>query len=434
MITKVKLILPIKSLSNETIEKAVNACLHLQNQTSNETLEVYSNDESSLDYLNVNFLKPKSFKLEGFEYIVCIYGYDIPPIEGYTSIPDGHFFWLNNNFQITTPDGKYNEALTPGNKTHFFNKALPNDVAAFGYFPYIDLIRDQRLRPISSLGYRNKENPLSFKKNINSERIIIILGGSTAQGTHVNYEETFGFLLEQHLNNHLKSKYKFKVLNFAMSGHLVTDEFITFFSFCEHFNPDLVITFDGLNDLFNGSVNDPYLINEWMYSYRHQLEERAIFFNGPNNNLAENEVNRNLKIKNEINIVVDTYLYRLRQLHSYFKARNIKSIGCLQPHIYSKKALSRDEQEFISKNDNNPNRSDVAKVFDLKLIPQLYDNVSKKFKKLNFDTLNFHTLFRNLDEGTSVFFDRVHFNDNGEKFIANLLFDYIKKNRITLDE
>ena len=427
MIEKVKLILPNIKLKDSFYKRAFNVCLSLFEDKSKIDLQVYLDFEITFNNDDIIFLEPKNFILEGFEHVVCIHGYDIPPIQNFTKIKEGHFFWINRDFQITTPDGKYNEILTPGNQAHYFNKALPNEVAAFGYFPYLDLSRDQRLRPINPLGHRNSGIPLSYKERSNFDKVIIILGGSTAQGVHVNYEETFGFQLENLLNNLSGLKYNYKVLNFAVSGHIVTDEFITFFSFCDHFNPDLVITFDGLNDLFNGCVNDPYLINEWMYAYRYQNEERAQFFNGDNNSLEESEIKRNLKVKNEMNIVINSYLFRLKQLHTYFKGRNIPSIACLQPHLFSKKELSIEEQEFLEKTEKNQDKSDVSVIYKLEILPKLIEKTSKKFSELPFKTLDFHKLFKVFGHEITLFRDRVHFNPDGEKIVADNLIDHVKK-------
>ena len=211
MIEKVKLILPNIKLKDSFYKRAFNVCLSLFEDKSKIDLQVYLDFEITFNNDDIIFLEPKNFILEGFEHVVCIHGYDIPPIQNFTKIKEGHFFWINRDFQITTPDGKYNEILTPGNQAHYFNKALPNEVAAFGYFPYLDLSRDQRLRPINPLGHRNSGIPLSYKERSNFDKVIIILGGSTAQGVHVNYEETFGFQLENLLNNLSGLKYNYKV-------------------------------------------------------------------------------------------------------------------------------------------------------------------------------------------------------------------------------
>ncbi|MBL19931.1 MAG: hypothetical protein CMC82_08975 [Flavobacteriaceae bacterium] len=425
MIEKVKLILPNIRLQASFYKRSINVCLSLFEDKLKIDLQVYSNFEITFDNDDVVFLESENFILEGFEHVVCIYGYDIPPIENFTKIKEEHFFWLNNNFQITTPNGKFHPKLTPNINKHFFNNILPNEVSAFGYFPYIDIMRDQRLKPINSFGFRIDERISENNNKTTKEKIIVILGGSTAQGINVNFQETFGYLLEKKLNQNLKTNFKFKILNFALSGQIVTDEFITFFSFCEKYTPDLVITFDGLNDFINGCFNDPYLMNNWMFAYKYQHEERALFFNRFQNEVKKIGNDYEFKIKNEINVVVDSYLYRLNQLHTYIKAKNIKSLICLQPYINSKKELSNKEISFLEESDQAESMSPLLPVIKL-IFPKLYKNVQEKFEKLQFEKINFHKLFRIYGKEIDLFSDRVHFSQGGEKIVAEKLFLKLK--------
>lgn len=433
MVDKVKLIFPKDKITAEDVIRSIESTYRFFLYINAKKFEVYtdhdylikSNKFSATMNNNIQIYESTDFLLENSEYVIYLYGYDLPPIQNYVNIKEENLFLLNNNFQITTTNGKYHPKLTPDVKKHFFNESLPNEITAFGYFPYIDIMRDQRLRPINSLGFRIDENLLEDKNKIKKEKIIIILGGSTAQGINVNFHETFGNLLEKKLNQSFDMNLQFKVLNFALSGQIVTDEFITFFSFCEKYNPDLVITFDGLNDFINGCFNDPYLMNNWMFSYKYQHEQRALFFNGAQNELQKNFKDYKLKIKNEINIVVDSYLYRLNQLHTYVKAKNIRSLLCLQPYINSKKELSNKEISLLEKYDQDESMFPLLPVIK-SIFPKLYENVQEKFEKLQFEKINFHEIFRNYGKEIDLFSDRIHFSTGGEKIVAEKLFLKLK--------
>ena len=226
--------------------------------------EIYSSKIYDVNNFKNHFKQTSEYKLENDALNLFISGEEIPPITGYTNIERDNYFLINENFQITTPDGLYNKYLTPKLDEHIFSKFLDNSVASFGYFPYLDLIRDQRLRPINSLGFRIAHDINQLVENRQKYKIIVILGGSVAQGVCVNFKDTFCYKLEKFFK---QTNQYIHVLNFAMSGQIVTDEF-TFIFYCERLSPDLVISFDGFNDLFNSQVSDPYLLNEWNFSYK----------------------------------------------------------------------------------------------------------------------------------------------------------------------
>ena len=137
------------------------------------------------------------------------------------------------------------------------------ECSTHGYFPYLPLLREQRLRPIDPFGHRIAGDFTQLIGRGPDHIVVAVFGGSAAQGVNVIFEETFGHKLENVLNRRLGNGggARFTVLNFSISGHLVTDELLTYIIHGDRLRPEVVISFDGWNDLANGAVNDPYLVN-----------------------------------------------------------------------------------------------------------------------------------------------------------------------------
>ena len=337
-------------------------------------------------------------------------------------IPEGRLFWLNEKCQITTIDGKSSPYLDISPNDHIFQKLLPDQVSSIGSFPYGSISSDQRLLPLNSMGHRIHRDLNAISERPDHHKVVAIFGGSAAQSIYATYTGMFSNLLENKLNKHFEY-FKYTVLNFAISGHLVTDEFFHYLFFCDQLSPDLVITFDGWNDLSNGLVNDSYLINKFKFIYQYQEEDKAAFlneYNGLESLTSENEM---ITPKNTPSAVIDAYLFRLSQFKQYVTSKNIKFLSCLQPTIFSKGRRSKVEIEKLNNNNNNAKLIDI---FDVRL-PNVFNQIGETSSGMDF--FNLHKLFEKYGDET-LFEDRVHFNQNGEDVIADLLFNEVLKRKL----
>ena len=419
MIFKVKLILPLLQISPWEQRSAVKAALSLIDKSCfTPNFAAYSATKPNLGEFQ-NYYRPiDKFNIEGDEIVVAIYGKEMPQVH-LSALQQGHFFWINDSQQITTPDGKYDEKLTPGVKRHIFSRLLANEVSAFGDFPYIQTMLDQRFRPITPLGHRIKT---SFDFNLprpNGEHIIAIFGGSTAQGVNVRYDDTFGHQLEALLNAHSASGKGYTVLNFALSGQMLTDEMLSYLFFCDRLRPDTVISLNGLNDLTNTLMSDPYLVNEWQLSYRYQDEARAAFLNSA----GKNDVPpAQICVKNNPHAVIQCYLHRLEQFASFVHMRGIRFISCLQPTIYSKSAPSPQEESILS--EGKQHILLLHDIFQQKL-PALMDMLKEPLASMPFETIDFHHIFKQYGSESHLFSDSVHFNAHGEEVVAHEIFRHL---------
>lgn len=418
MISKVKLILPLLPISPWEQRSAIKAALSLIDENVAPNFAAYSTVTPNLGEFQHYYRPIDQFNVEGDEIVVAIYGKEMPQVH-LSTLPQGQFFWINDGQQITTPDGKYDEKLTPGVKRHIFSRVLANEVSAFGDFPYIPTMIDQRFRPITPLGHRIKT---SFDFNLprpHGEHIIAIFGGSTAQGVNVRYDDTFGHQLETLLNTHSANGKGYTVLNFALSGQMLTDEILSYLFFCDRLRPDIVITLNGVNDLTNALMSDSYLVNEWQFSYRYQDEARAAFLNSAGKNDAPPE---QIHVKNSPHAVIQCYLQRLEQFASFVHMRGIRFISCLQPTIYSKSALSPLEQSMLSEGKQHIQL--LHDIFQQKL-PTLMDMLREPLAAMPFETIDFHHIFKQYGSESHFFSDSIHFNAHGEEAVAGEIFRHL---------
>ncbi len=98
----------------------------------------------------------------------------------------------------------------------------------------------------NSLGFRTPERP--FEKGANTKRIIT-LGGSTTWDGPTN-DKTWPALLEGKLNDYYQNKnYKIEVINLAIDGAPSVMSLTVLNLIGVEYEPDLVISYDGINDL-----------------------------------------------------------------------------------------------------------------------------------------------------------------------------------------
>jgi lysophospholipase L1-like esterase len=121
----------------------------------------------------------------------------------------------------------------------------------------------------NALGFRGAELP--ERKPPHTLRLAV-LGGATAFGAFVKDEQTFPAVLQELLQRtparasvHASSS-KVEVINAAVPGYVSTQELIALHLKVLPLTPDVVIIFDGLNDIFNfaaGRRNHATKMEEW---------------------------------------------------------------------------------------------------------------------------------------------------------------------------
>lgn len=106
---------------------------------------------------------------------------------------------------------------------------------------------------INGWGFRGKE--ITKEKPANTTRIVV-LGGSAAWGTGATSDATtLSGQLEKRLND-ASSSSRYEVINAGEPGYQTAQEFIAFWDRLLDFSPDVVLTFDGYNDMYAGFTNE----------------------------------------------------------------------------------------------------------------------------------------------------------------------------------
>lgn len=99
----------------------------------------------------------------------------------------------------------------------------------------------------NSLGFRTLERP--YRKPENTKRIITLGGSTTWEGS--TNETTWPAILEEKLNKYYENKgIKVEVLNLAVDAGISEMSLNILNMFGVHYEPDLVISYDGVNDVW----------------------------------------------------------------------------------------------------------------------------------------------------------------------------------------
>lgn len=310
----------------------------------------------------------------------------------------------------------------------------------------------------NSLGFRGRENSALCVK----EKRIIVVGGSCAFGTGLkNDNETFQVMLEK-LNN------KYEVINAGVAGFLSGQELTYIVTELVDYHPDIIIAFDGYNDMFFTWYHDRWFghlrkKNEMGFNY-------SVFFNRVEAQLVDNcrsrerifhsfnrfcntVVNKSLlvmlirekiaRIKKGFHIVqssdskadseenkndyfediVDTYTRNLKKMNDFCHNQGIKLLVVFQPEVGLKSNISSEERRFLS------GWSYLYSNYENEF-PNLYRHFIERSKKVlaekNIDFIDINGYPEFKDNAKTLFKDVVHTNKNGNAVIAKIINQYLE--------
>lgn len=290
--------------------------------------------------------------------------------------------------------------------SYIFNQITSNIEHSFIFFPYGYLVRYNRFNDINEFGFRIKVNQRDIENRKTDHKLVVILGGSAAFSLFSPYENSFSNLLEDRLNKNLINKYS--VLNFSSPSFSVIDSIMTYILHIQRLNPDIVISFDGFNDLFYGYGSNKKFLEEYNIYYNFEYTE---FINAS----IENGFN------NKIEKIIEAYIKNKKLLSNLVNKDGGIFLSVLQPILYSKKELSSIENKLFKMFKNRLYENIYEKI------KNDYDILSKKIGNSFEYCLNLHEIFKKFDDKITLFGDLVHFIDDGEVAVADELFNYIKK-------
>ena len=288
------------------------------------------------------------------------------------------------------------------------------------------------------MGFRGSE--ISSRRDDNRTRLIVV-GGSAAFGYGAKSDaETFEAILEG-LDN------KYEVINAGVVGFLSGQELTYVVTELVDYLPDVVIAYDGWNDLFDSlcvkrrtrgelGFNNTFfdiekrLINNYKRNRSLKRVVRETFFKeyeGVDDRMARENHDSRSKFtpdKKYFDAVVNTYVCNLTKIKDFLSSKNIKFIVVFQPEVSQK--LNRTEEE-----DQNL----VHGICDVKVykkeFPALYrifiERAKESFRKneIDFIDINLEDRFRN--NSTRLFTDVVHTNKDGNEVVAKTIKKYLDK-------
>ncbi|MFP4403902.1 MAG: hypothetical protein ACLFPJ_06120, partial [Candidatus Woesearchaeota archaeon] len=284
----------------------------------------------------------------------------------------------------------------------------------YKYHPYLDFISEMR----------KTDNPC-FDSN-KDYLLIYMYGGSTMWGVSANDDET----IPSYLSNILCSQsINVKIVNFGMLSHISTQEMIKLvLQLRDGQRPDIVIFYDGVNDIASTIPDYPYDIT---YNLFKELKKNNFLkttsnifenleFNSNNyfdfffNNYYGNLYN-NYDEKMIVNESLKFYLNNVKFIKSLENNYNFKSFNYWQPNLVTKKKISEDEFEIFKLNKYNfyLDRYNLSKKILLEI------NLTNK------NIIDLSNIFDNYSD--TIYIDDCHKFPIGNKIIAQRMANDIIK-------
>ena len=292
--------------------------------------------------------------------------------------------------------------------------------------PVLTIIPNQHLTTINinNEGFRGAE--INVLKNNNDYRIIMI-GGSTVFGAGMPNDN---LTIPYQLNKKFEEKYNnVEVINAGISSITSFEELYHFKEKLIHLEPNLVIIYDGANDVHNKITIDPEIPNTdkdnlKMKDFQKYLRSPVVMYRHVVLPIMNSEAVNTLDITDVSTtdssnhnssqipqLIASLWFDHINEFCQISNEKQIKSIVIIQPSLdQDKKSLSDYEYSIYKKN-----------ILDKKI----FDMLIQKSEKLTScsGVYDFTNIFENTD--FSVYLDRVHLNESGNKIIANNIYEKI---------
>ncbi len=276
---------------------------------------------------------------------------------------------------------------------------------------------------INNEGFRGPE--ISKEKLENTYRIFVV-GGSTTFGSGSTSDETTipGYLQKEFDNVNLN--FKVEVINAGKSGSSSWGETQTVKNQLVHYDPDLIIIYDGYNDMVA-----PYtLLRDGTTSnsaYDQFLDKMRVFISFYKTFIVAHKIQESLEkdaIRNGFfenkHFAEDKNLEksliwanRMKEICEFGKSNNFETIVFLQPIMDpEKKPLTESEQNRLVL---------VNKTKTISSEYQHYVDKLDEIKKYCPVAIDLSNIFNGISE--PLFTDRIHLADSGNEIVAKNIFE-----------
>ncbi|MBP2294309.1 SGNH/GDSL hydrolase family protein [Azospirillum rugosum] len=342
--------------------------------------------------------------------------------------PDGflHPLYFDASGRPSTP---ITAAENPHIEQNIFIRMAPRTERGSSYFfPYATYfsLMPSAFGPVNEFGLRLNVDLRSLETRDPDHRVVVVLGGSSAWSPCCLHEEMFPSLLEERLNAHSRDRglgTRFTVLNMALPGNTVLNQIITYVLFCHRLNPDIVLTYDGFNDLANGIQTDPHLLNQHDITYLPEWESWAKALMGAKHvsPLQPTTADEPIRVLNGPEATVRAFLARKRQLMRMVRDAGAAFVWGIQPSWFGKEPSPQEHAMFER----------IRKLWPRALplyaaMPRLYELVRKHQNVPDDGNLvDVHAHFGGYGADATLFVDHAHLTPAGDRIVADLFFTCI---------
>ncbi|HEX4350254.1 MAG TPA: SGNH/GDSL hydrolase family protein, partial [Verrucomicrobiae bacterium] len=278
---------------------------------------------------------------------------------------------------------------------------------------------------INSLQCRS-DKEVSLPKPPGTFRIFII-GGSTAYGSGASSQDkTIGGYLTSILQKELapETKYNYEVFTLATPSWASTQERIIIENKLLDWQPDLVISFSGNNDVHWGMLGRNVL---WFRTYQEEFNWHILEW--ASKEFQKKPLTDVVPVESHPiapSLVADRLERNVRLSALALGMTNIPYIFCLQPTLaMTKKPLDDAERNNLANLSTIDHTLSGSNYFSQ--CYTLIDSELSTLKMDNFIYVNLTGVFDTMKTPDRLFLDCYHFGDKGNAIIARGLFDSLKK-------
>lgn len=351
------------------------------------------------------------------------------PVEDYSVRPTAAVHTVNRTGALRPHGRAITAADDPGLDAHTFNRLGPRGSEhawGFIHYPWGYLYRDVSWGPVNEFGHRITTDLRALEQRDKHHKVIACYGGSAAWGWECLPHQIWTAVLERQLNAHCQESglpLRFTVLNFAGPGHVVLHEIFTSILYAHRLKPDVVVAFDGVNDLVDGQVCDSFLVGRHDIVYQesqelwsqilHQSHDRPRVFPPPDG-AAWRAINQPM-------VVLRAYAARARQFRALAEGVGARFVWGVQPVIGSKAALSPLFEEDYLRRHPDPRLDEIHENCH-----RMLDILTREASPADREVMvNHHALFRRFGAEDWLFWDHCHLTPDGNARVAELFAEHI---------
>jgi len=234
------------------------------------------------------------------------------------------------------------------------------------------------------------------------------------------------------LNNQVGQK-RYEVINAGTPSFIAMQEFNLIALKVIELEPDVVILFDGFNDMVGSVLNDRRPGFPWRFgelekateksSTKAYIRKRLMNYRPTKKiiTLLEERKLKKRKSREDYSINPEAVLFykkALNRIAGLLRGYRIKAVFAYQPGLYFKEPRSDFENAILAK--ESPERLRVLREMILEGKNAMHE-VAQNNNDIFIDCLG---VFNGMRE--TIFFDTVHFGDKGQEILAQFLYDKLR--------